>query len=150
MNNIVSGNKVQVGSASFYILVFNALNTYLYANDGPITENNTNTPAINMNTRVEFGYNLGSTTSTINSGTAIRINQLGDYLLITGTTPGIAVANIIPATTGYVGRKLYLEFANSNFTVNSTGNIRPKGGTFTSAANLVLALIFDGTNWVEI
>jgi hypothetical protein len=141
-NNIVSGNKVQIGTASFYILISGAANTYLSANDGPVTDQGNYT-------RVEYGYNLGSPAIQITSGNSIPLYQTGDYKLITGTTTGITITTIAASYPVYVGRKLYLEFNNSNFTVVSTGNIRLKSGTFTSAANLVLSLIFDGANWVE-
>ncbi len=88
-------------------------------------------------------------TLTIQSG-ATSFNILSNYIVLTGAA-AVTIATIIG---GYEGQKIILQFTDSNVTItdDATGNLNTVNlsSAFTSTANDVLTLIYDGTSWREV
>lgn len=90
--------------------------------------------------RVQFTIATGATTFSVAS----------NYMVLTAAA-GVTIASI---TGGREGMILTLQFTDANVTITDTGTGAADtvnlDAAFTSAANAILQLIFDGTSWREV
>lgn len=85
--------------------------------------------------------NITGESQSIASANVITLSPFGKRFTVTGTT------NINGLATGYNNRQVTLMFAGV-LTVGDTGSL-VLAGNFVTAANSVLRLEHDGTNWLE-
>lgn len=86
----------------------------------------------------EFLFAKGS---DVASGTSISLGTDGNFFDITGTT------NIETITIKQAGTVVWLHFDGALTLVDNTGNLELRGNNITVAAEDIVGLVSDGTNW---
>lgn len=116
----------------------------------------TNGPLTTAGCVVNYGKIIGADSlRVLGQIISSKFNTLPD-----NTTPSVAGANnwkctpagattITTFTGGTSGQVVTIVFTNANATLSDAGTLKLNGG-FTSTADDVMTLVYDGTNWYEV
>lgn len=85
--------------------------------------------------------NIDGVSLSVASAGTITLNPSGEFFIITGTT------NITSVTASWPGRRVVLRFADI-LTFTDGSNLK-LAGNFVTTADDTIALVCDGTNWIE-
>ena len=119
----------------------------------PIGTNGISGPYIDFTGRINAANANLITGLQVASANNLTLTYVGNFFQITGTTQ----INLINSTDWGLGTVIYLQFAGAltvKHNQTASGNFQPillaGSGDFTTVANTMLTLLWDGTNWQEI
>ena len=145
--------EINLGTAEAFRLSYNDNNgsaaTYVdqtLSSTGVVTNN-----AVGSASKFVFSDPFANTATSLTLGAAAATFALtSNVMTITGNGGGNTLTTI---TGGFSGQILVLKFVDANVTITddatATANTINIGAAFTSTANDVISLMFDGTSWFE-
>jgi hypothetical protein len=107
------------------------------------TLNSSDTPILTANCVSMWADSPNGGTNVVASAATIAIPAYTDLINITGAV------NITTINGGWKDRVVRFYFAGA-LTMTTSGNKIMTGGTYTSAANSTLTMVYDGTTWREV